>query len=62
MDKFKKALDEHTYADQVAADQKLGAAVGVSGTPTMLVGTERVANPTDAAAVSAIIDKQLAAN
>ncbi|HZO17140.1 MAG TPA: thioredoxin domain-containing protein, partial [Polyangiaceae bacterium] len=40
---FKKALDDHTYAEAVKADQKLGEELGVSGTPTMIVGTKRVA-------------------
>jgi protein-disulfide isomerase len=59
--KFKKALDDNTYADQVKADMKLGQDLGVQGTPTMLVGTERVQNPTDFASMSATIDKQLKA-
>jgi protein-disulfide isomerase len=61
MAKFKKALDEHTYAGQVKADMALGEQLGVSGTPTMVVGTERVPNPTDFDAISALVDKQLKA-
>ncbi len=59
MDKFKKALDDRSYKDEVEADMKLGGEIGVSGTPTMIVGTQRVQNPTDAAAVSSLIDEQL---
>lgn len=61
MAKFKKALDEHTYADEVKADMELGEKVGVSGTPTMMVGVHRVQNPTDVASVSAIVDRELGA-
>ena len=61
MAKFKKALDEHTYANVVKEDMKLGEGVGVSGTPTMIVGTERVANPTDFAMVSSMVDAKLKA-
>lgn len=61
MGKFKKALDDHSHADAVKADMKLGEGMGVSGTPTMIVGTKRVANPTDFAAVSAMVDAELTA-
>lgn len=62
MGKFKEALDSDEYADEVKRDMELGQKVGVSGTPTMIVGTKRVANPTDYATVSKMIDEQLAAN
>jgi protein-disulfide isomerase len=39
---------------------KLGEEAGVSGTPTLFVGTERVSNPTDFEAVSKEIDAKLA--
>jgi protein-disulfide isomerase len=61
MAKFKKALDDHTYADAVKADMKLAGDIGVSGTPTMIVGTERVPNPTEFEAIAELIDKQLEA-
>lgn len=59
MARFKKALDEHTYAATVKADMKLGEEVGVSGTPSLFIGTERVQNPTDFDAVAKQIDKLL---
>jgi len=31
----------------------------VSGTPTMIVGTKRVPNPTDPAAVMKLVDQEL---
>jgi protein-disulfide isomerase len=58
MAKFKKALDDHTYAEKVKADQKLGEEVGVSGTPSFFVGTKRVAEPS-VEGISTIIDEQL---
>ncbi|RYE85639.1 MAG: oxidoreductase [Myxococcales bacterium] len=61
MAKFKKALDEHTYADTVKADMKLGSEANVSGTPSMFIGTKRVENATDADALSREIDQALAA-
>ncbi|MFT3767611.1 MAG: thioredoxin domain-containing protein [Minicystis sp.] len=61
MAKFKKALDEHTYADAVKADMKLGMEAKVSGTPSMFIGTERVENATDFDALSKEIDAKLAA-
>ena len=35
--------------------------MGVQGTPTMIIGTERVKNPTDLELVSKMIDEQLKA-
>jgi protein-disulfide isomerase len=60
MAKFKKALDEHTYAAAVKSDMKLGEEVGVSGTPSMFIGTERVANPTDFDSLAKQVDGKLA--
>ncbi|APR75653.1 DSBA-like thioredoxin domain protein [Minicystis rosea] len=61
MAKFKKALDEHTYANAVSSDMKLGVEGHVSGTPSMFIGTERVENATDFDALSSEIDKRLSA-
>jgi protein-disulfide isomerase len=61
MAKFKKALDDHTYASAIKDDMKLGEAIGVSGTPTMIVGTERVANPTEFSVIAGMIDGKLKA-
>jgi protein-disulfide isomerase len=59
MDRFKKDLDNGTYKAAVDADLALGKEVFVGGTPTMFVNGERVANATDVASVSAMIDKGL---
>ena len=57
--RFKKELDEGKWSAQVEADMKLAEDIGVSGTPTMLVGTKRVPNPTDPAAVMKLVDQEL---
>lgn len=60
MGKFKKALDEGTYKEFVDSELALGKEVHVGGTPTMFINGERVANATDVASISAMIDKALA--
>jgi protein-disulfide isomerase len=60
MAKFNKALDDHTYADAVKQDMKLAEEVLVPGTPTILIGTTRVEDPS-LEAISAEIDAQLGA-
>ena len=57
---FKKALDEHTYADAVKKDMTMAEDVPVGGTPTIVVGTKRVENPS-VEAISETIDAQLGA-
>jgi protein-disulfide isomerase len=56
---FKKSLEEHKFAPMVDADLKLGEQVHVNGTPSMFVNGQRVANPTNFEAVSALIDAAL---
>jgi protein-disulfide isomerase len=60
MAKFRRALDEHTFAEAVKADQKLGTEGKVSGTPSMFLGTERIANATDFDSLAQAIDAKLA--
>jgi protein-disulfide isomerase len=57
---FKKALDNKTYAPAVDADMKLGEEVAVEGTPTMFINGQRIADPTDFAAIAKAIDAALA--
>ncbi len=59
--KLKAALDKGTHKATVEADMELGKQVGVQGTPSLFIGAERASNPSDVAAVSAQIDKALAA-
>jgi protein-disulfide isomerase len=56
--KFKKALDEGTYAQQVKTDTKIGEEVGVQGTPSLFLNGKRVENPSFEA-VAAQIDEAL---
>ncbi len=58
--KFKKALDDKTFAAPVEADTKLGSEVGVSGTPSLFLNGKKIENAIDVDAVSALIDKALA--
>jgi protein-disulfide isomerase len=58
--KFKKALDDKTFAATVQSDMKLGEEVSVDGTPTMFLNGARIANPTDFDAISKQIDAALA--
>ena len=57
--KFKKALDDKSFAATVDAELKLGEEVAVDGTPTMFLNGARVTNPTDFEAISKDIDKAL---
>jgi len=61
MTRFRKALDDHTHADQVDKDIKLGVEIGVAGTPTVIVGTQRVPDPTNYGAVARLVEEQLKA-
>jgi protein-disulfide isomerase len=61
MAKFERALDQGSQGDRVNEDIALGERVGVTGTPTMFVGTQRVRDAGDFAHVSTMIDEALAA-
>lgn len=58
--KFKKALDEKTFAGAVDADVKLGQGVSVDGTPTMFLNGKRVLDATSFESLSQQIDAALA--
>ncbi|MDB4969849.1 MAG: oxidoreductase, partial [Myxococcales bacterium] len=45
--RFRRALDEHTYAAAVDADAELATRVGVSGTPTFFIDGSKLANWTE---------------
>ncbi len=53
---FKEALSTSKFAEKVASDMKLGEGVAVQGTPTMFANGKRIENPTDFAAISAVLD------
>jgi protein-disulfide isomerase len=56
---FKKALDTNSFAPAVDADQKLGEAVAVDGTPTMFLNGKRISDPTNLDVLSKQIDAAL---
>jgi protein-disulfide isomerase len=60
MKKFKAALDSGTHKAAVDADMELGQKVGVQGTPSMFINGEKVADPSNAAALGQKIDELLA--
>ncbi|KAF0167596.1 MAG: DSBA-like thioredoxin domain-containing protein, partial [Caulobacteraceae bacterium] len=57
--KFKKALDDKTYAGAVDADIKLGQGVSVDGTPTMFLNGKRVMDATSFETLSQQIEAAL---
>ena len=61
VDLLKKALDDQSLKAAVDADMKLGEEVNVNGTPTLFINGKRVANPTEFAPVSKMIDAALGA-
>ena len=58
--KFNKCLDDNTKAAKVAADQKYGDSVGVTGTPTSFVNGYAVQGAQGYDVVKAKIDAELA--
>lgn len=57
--KFKKALDDKTYAATVDAELKLGEESFVDGTPTIFLNGKRVEDPSNVDALSKAIDAEL---
>jgi protein-disulfide isomerase len=55
---FGRALDEETYRAQVDADVALGSAIGVQGTPTLVINREMVVGP-NPAQLGQMIDRAL---
>jgi protein-disulfide isomerase len=61
MTKFKAALDSGKFKAKVDAEDREGAAVGVTGTPTFFINGTRVVGAQPVDAFKAIIDKELKA-
>jgi len=59
MSKFRAALDSGKFKDKVDAEDREGAAVGVTGTPTFFVNGTRLVGAQPIDAFKAIIDKEL---
>ncbi|HLK92219.1 MAG TPA: thioredoxin domain-containing protein [Polyangia bacterium] len=62
MTKFKAALDSGKFKDKVDAEDKEGAAFGVTGTPTFFINGTRLVGAQPLEAFKAAIDKELKAN
>ncbi|MDQ7008412.1 MAG: thioredoxin domain-containing protein [Acidobacteriota bacterium] len=60
MDKFKACLDSGSKAEEIAADQKAGAAAGVSGTPAFFINGRFLSGAQPFEAFAQIIDEELA--
>ena len=58
--KFDACLDGNRFAQNVTDDVTLGQSLGVSGTPTVFINGQLVSNVLDFAAISALIDAELA--
>ncbi len=62
MGKFKAALDSGKFKDKVDAEDKEGAAFGVTGTPTFFINGTRLVGAQPLESFKAAIDKELKAN
>jgi len=62
MGKFKAALDSGKFKDKVDAEDKEGAAFGVTGTPTFFINGTRLVGAQPFDAFKAAIDKELKAS
>ena len=60
MDKFNACLDSGSKAEEIAADQKAGAAAGVTGTPAFFINGRFLSGAQPLEAFSQIIDEELA--
>lgn len=62
MTKLRAALDEHTYADAVAADYAEGEALGVPGTPCFFINGRVGVGAMGYESLAIVIDQELAAS
>jgi protein-disulfide isomerase len=59
MDKYKAAMDGHTYKAQIESDSKRGTAVGANGTPAFYINGLSVSGAQPFENFKAVIDKEL---
>lgn len=59
-DKLEKALDDETYKDTVQKDIDIAKALGISGTPTMVINGEMIVGALPLDTIKSKIDKALA--
>ncbi len=59
MARYKAAMDQHQYKNQIEADSKAGAAIGANGTPAFFINGQSVSGAQPFDAFKAVIDKEL---
>ncbi len=59
MAKFKAAMDQHSYKDQIDKDSKDGTAAGASGTPAFFINGQFLAGAQPFDKYKAVIDAEL---
>jgi protein-disulfide isomerase len=60
MAKYKAAMDQHLYKQQIEDDSKAGAAVGANGTPAFFINGQSLSGAQPIDAFKKIIDAELA--
>ena len=58
MTAFQHALDQHTYAGEIAADRALGNELAVEGTPTLFINGKRLMGAQSLAELEQLVDQQ----
>ncbi|HEX7118692.1 MAG TPA: thioredoxin domain-containing protein [Longimicrobiales bacterium] len=56
---FEACLESDAHADVVTANRRLGEALGVRATPTLIINNRRVANPGDLEAIAEVIEESI---
>jgi protein-disulfide isomerase len=59
MAKYKAAMDQHLYKQQIEDDSKAGTAVGASGTPAFFINGQSLSGAQPADAFKKVIDAEL---
>jgi protein-disulfide isomerase len=60
MAKYKAAMDQHLYKQQIEDDSKAGAAVGANGTPAFFINGQSLSGAQPIDAFKKVIDAELA--
>jgi protein-disulfide isomerase len=60
MAKYKAAMDQHLYKQQIDDDSKAGTAVGASGTPAFFINGQSLSGAQPVDAFKKVIDAELA--
>ena len=60
MAKYKAAMDQHLYKQQIEDDSKAGAAVGANGTPAFFINGQSLSGAQPFDAFKKVIDAELA--